>query len=165
MRYLKFVMVNNQNLEGEQLFRGIYSTLMLNKEFINFGFQKIIILSVILANNQEHNLHCNILINNDTTFEQYYDLISQDLNKYNNLQYGYHDEEIVTFVMLSWNVDNEKNINIKQTYNAVNGLKPKFNKLNVNNPHSIRTFTTTSVINKSFTLLNNNILNKIMIVY
>ena len=69
MRCLKFVMVNNNNLEGKELFKGIYSTLMSDKDFIDFGYNKIIILSAVLATNQECNLHCNILINNDTTFE------------------------------------------------------------------------------------------------
>ncbi len=49
--------------------------------------------------------------------------------------------------MLCWNVDHLKNVNIKQTYNAVTGLKPK-NIKNVTKSQSIRTFTTTSVLNK-----------------
>jgi hypothetical protein len=129
MRCLKLVMVNNNNLEDKELFKGIYETLMSNKEFTEFGFNKIIILSAVLATNQEHNLHSNILINNNTTFEEYYNLVSQDLNKYNNLQYGYHNELIIRFVMLCWNADHLKNVNIKQTYKAVTGLKPKNKKL------------------------------------
>jgi hypothetical protein len=52
MRCLKFTMINNNLLEGEDLFKGIYHTLTYNKEFINFGFTKIIILSVTLAGNR-----------------------------------------------------------------------------------------------------------------
>ncbi len=142
MRSLNIEMVNKNNLESKELFKGIYTTLMSNKEFINFGYQKIIILSVILATNQEHNLHCNILINNETTFEQYYDLVSNDLSNYYNLEYGYHNEEILRYIVLCWNVDHLKNQNIKQTYNAV-----RVNKIN-NNPLSIRTFTSSSILNK-----------------
>ena len=48
MRCLKITMINNNSLEGEYLFKGIYKTLMNSKEFLNFGNQKIIILSVVL---------------------------------------------------------------------------------------------------------------------
>ena len=159
MRCLKFVMVNNNHLEGKELFKGIYSTLMSDKEFINFGYNKIIILSAVIATNQEYNLHCNILINNDTTFEQYYDEVVNDLSNYNNLEYGYHNEEILRYVVLCWNVDNEKNVNIKQTYNAVTGLKPKIKKSN-SNPHpsdNIRSFTSSSVLSKWYKGLINPI--------
>ena len=111
MRCLKITLVNNNLLEGEDLFKGIYKTLMNNKTFLNFGFQKIIILSVVLVSEKEHNLHSNILINNDTTFNEYYKAISHELDRYNNLQYGYHNEEISRYVMLAWNVDNKKFIN------------------------------------------------------
>jgi len=122
MRCLKITMSNNHLLEGEDLFKGIYTTLMNNKDFLNFGFQKIIILSVVLFSDSEHNLHSNILINNDTTFKEYYSTISHELDKYNNLQYGYHNESISRYVMLAWNVDNKQNLKIKQTY-TTNKLK------------------------------------------
>jgi len=116
MRCLNITMVNNNLLEGEELFKGIYTTLMSNKDFLNFGYQKIIILSVVLLSESEHNLHSNILINNDTTFGEYYSTISHELSKYNNLQYGYHNEAISRYVILAWNVENAKNLLIKQTY-------------------------------------------------
>ena len=153
LRCLKFSMINNNYLEGENLFKGIYQTLMSNKEFINFGFQKIIILSVTLATNKEYNLHSNILIDNDTSFEDYYLFVSKELNNYNNLQYGYHNEEILRYNVLCWNVDNEKNLKIKQTHNALlaKGVNPKIKKIYVNNGfQTIRTFSTTSVLNKNW---------------
>jgi hypothetical protein len=139
MRCLKVTMVNKKLLEGEDLFKGIYTTLMNNKEFLTFGFQKIIILSVVLLSESEHNIHSNILIDNDTPFIDYYNEISKDLSKYNNLQYGYHNETISRYVMLAWNVDNEKNLLIKQTY-TTNKLN-KLNKLN-NTPLSVRSYST-----------------------
>lgn len=71
---------------------------------------------------KEHNLHSNILINNDTTFEEYYDEVQPELSKYNNLQYGYHNESITTFVIKVWNVDHKKNLKIKQSYSAINNF-------------------------------------------
>jgi len=126
MRCLKITMSNNNLLEGEELFKGIYTTLMNNKDFFNFGFQKIIILSVVLVSDTEHNLHSNILINNDTTFEEYHSTIAHELDKYNNLQYGYHNEAISRYIMLVWNVDNKQNLKIKQTYTT---NKLKLNKI------------------------------------
>jgi len=128
MRCLKITMSNNNLLEGEELFKGIYTTLMNNKDFFNFGFQKIIILSVVLISDTEHNLHSNILINNDTTFEEYHSTISHELDKYNNLQYGYHNEAISRYIMLVWNVDNKQNLKIKQSY-TTNKLKKNPNSL------------------------------------
>lgn len=119
MRCLKISMINNNLLDGETLFKGIYETIMNNLEFKEFGFQKIIILSVVLSSNKEQNLHSNILIDNDTTFDDYYSFVYNELEKYNTLQYGYHNEEIIRYVIKAWNVDNKKNLKIKDTYNAV----------------------------------------------
>jgi hypothetical protein len=124
MRCLKFSMLNNNYLEGEELFEGIYKTLLSNDQFIEFGFNKIIILSVTLESEQEYNLHCNILINNDTTLclwqEQYYEYVSPQLSNYHNLQYGYHNEAVLRYNMLTWNADDLKNKKIKQTINTLN---------------------------------------------
>lgn len=119
MRCLKFSMVNNNLLEGEDLFKGIYDTLMGNTEFVDFGFKKIIILSVTLESGKEYNLHCNILLTNETPFEDYYYYVSDDLGNYHNLQYGYHNESVLRYNVLCWNVDNLQNLKIKQTYNAL----------------------------------------------
>ena len=119
MRCLKFSLINNNLLEGEDLFKAIYETLINNKDFIEFGFKKIIILSCTLESGKEYNLHCNTLLTNDTSFEDYYSCVSEDLNNYNNLQYGYHNESILKYNVLCWNVDNLQNLKIKQTYNAL----------------------------------------------
>jgi hypothetical protein len=140
MRCLKVTMVNNNLLEGEELFKGIYKTLMENKDFLNFGFQKIIILSVVLVTDKEYNLHSNVLINNESSFNEYYSTISHELDRYNNLQYGYHNEEISRYVMLAWNVDNEKNLLIKQTYTS-NRLNPKKVNGGLTNHRNYSTYT------------------------
>lgn len=147
MRCLKLTMINNNSLSGEDLFKGIYQTLMSNKDFNNFGFHKIIILSVTLSNNREYNVHSNILIDNNTTFEDYFLFVSKDLSNYNNLEYGYHNEEILKYNVLCWNVDDKKNSKIKQTHNTllVKGVSPRINKIGYQN---IRSFTTSPVINR-----------------
>ena len=135
MRNISITMVNNNLLEGEDLFKGIYNTLITNKEFLNFGYQKIIILSVVLISGSEHNLHSNILINNNTSFKVYYSTIAHELSKYNNLQYGYHNESISRYIMLAWNVDNAQNLLIKQTYTTnkltkIPGLSRSYSTVN-----------------------------------
>jgi hypothetical protein len=149
MRCLKFTMSNNKYLEGENLFKGIYQTLMNNEEFINFGSNKVIILSVTLSNNREYNIHSNTLIANDTTFEDYYLFVSNELSNYNNLQYGYHNEEILKYNVLCWNVDDKKNSKIKQTHNVLlaKGVSPRIKNIKKMELQSMRTFTTSAISN------------------
>jgi hypothetical protein len=120
MRCLTITMNNPKTLEGKELFEEIFKALKLNEEFNKFGNSKIIILSAILESNQEHNLHSNILIDNDTTFENYYNEISNELDKYNNLEYGYGNESILRFVVKVWNCDHKGNLNIKMTHDTTN---------------------------------------------
>jgi hypothetical protein len=54
---------------------------------------------------------------------------------------------------MCWNVDNHKNLKIKQTHNALiaRGVSPKIKKLYINKGFQIvRTFTSSAVINKWF---------------
>ena len=120
LRCLKISMINKSLLSDTELFKGIHNTIMNLDEFINFSYNKIIILSVVLMSEKEHSLHSNIFINNDTTFEQYYLTIRDQLDRYNNLQHGYHNEQISRFVIKAWNVDHKKNLKIKQTFKAGN---------------------------------------------
>ena len=150
MRCLKFTMSNSNQLENENLFKGIYQTLMNNKEFIKLGYYKVIILSVTLSNNREYNLHSNTLITNLTTFEDYYKFVSNEIANYNNLQYGYHNEEVLLYNVLCWNVDDKNNSKIKQTHNT---LIPKTSNSKRIGFQNIRSFSTStqkiSVVNAS----------------
>jgi len=79
MRSLSIVMINNELLDdNDELFKGIYNTIINCDEFNNFGSDKIIILSCILEDNREFNLHSNVLINKDTSFEEYYNSMISD---------------------------------------------------------------------------------------
>jgi hypothetical protein len=140
LRCLKISMINKNLLNDTDLFKGIHNTMMNLEEFINFGYNKIIILSVVLMSEKEHSLHSNILINNDTTFEQYYDIIKNQLDRYNNLQHGYHNEQILRFVIKAWNVDHQKNLKIKQTFKAGN--------ISYTSQPQIRSYSTITPTNK-----------------
>jgi hypothetical protein len=117
MRCLTITMNNPKTLEGKELFEEIFKALKLNEEFNKFGNSKIIILSAILESAQEHNLHSNILIDNNTTFEDYYNEISNELDRYNNIEYGYGNESILRFVVKVWNCDHKgKTLIFKDSY-------------------------------------------------
>jgi len=143
MRCLTITMSNDNLLAGEELFKGIYNTIITNKEFIAFGYSKIIILSCVLEDFKEVNLHSNVLINNDTSFTEYYTEISNDLSGYNNLEYGYQNLNIITFTVKVWNCDNLQNLNIKMTHNSITMVRnvdsnKKINTQNLN----IRNYST-----------------------
>ena len=155
LRCLKITMFNNHLLESEALFKAIYNTLMTNDEFKFLGFQKIIILSCVLENNKECNLHSNILIDNDTSFEEYYSYTSKELSNYNNLLYGYNNENVNRYIIKVWNVDNDKNLKIKQTFNAIKNLnsynsavKAKYFRIYKKHAtRNVRLFSTSIVLN------------------
>ena len=99
-------------LEKQSNFLAFCSLLVSENDFL----QKIIILSVVLSSNKEHNLHSNILVDNETSFDDYYHFVCNELDKYNTLQYGYHNEEIIRYVIKAWNVDNKKNLKISHDF-------------------------------------------------
>jgi len=157
MRSLNITMSNPYLLEGQWLFKAIYNTLITNDEFLEFGFQKIIILSCTLDDNKTYNLHSNILISNDTTFEEYYLSVEKYLTHYYNLEYGYNFENITTFTVKVWNADDLRNLKIKQTVKAVefnskvvdSTVKSKYSNIYYKKFKGIRSFSTSSLIMNS----------------
>ena len=155
MRSLSIIMNNENLLEGEVLFKGIYNTIMNNDEFKSFGYRKIIILSCILEDYKEYNIHSNILIDNDTPFIDYFNEISKDLSGYNNLEYGYNNLNIVRFTVKAWNCSNLNNLKIKMTHNAItlersheSSIKHRINKnIWLSNISQSRNYST-STLNK-----------------
>jgi hypothetical protein len=146
MRCLTITMDNDNLLEGEELFKGIYNTIMSNDEFIKFGYSKILILSCVLEDFKEVNLHSNVLIDNDTLFTDYYNEISNDLSGYNNLEYGYHNLNIVRFIVKAWNCDNYNNLNIKITHNSITMVRNNNSIQKIN--QNIRNYSTITPQNK-----------------
>ena len=65
-----FVLSNNNLLEKRELFKAIYHFLMSNTDFLEFGKYKVIIVNGKIKN-ESFNLHHNVLLKNDTTFEEY----------------------------------------------------------------------------------------------
>ena len=139
MRCLIITMSNDNLLEDEELFRSIYNTFTSIDEYKNFGNFKIAILSCVLQNDKEYNLHPNIVINNDTTFDEYYKIINDNMDMYVKLHYGYNNESIARFNLTLWNADDKRNLKIKQSLNTIsyttkdisqNPNKSLFNNIN-----------------------------------
>jgi len=105
-------------LEGKELLECIFNSVTSSEMFKSFGNKKIMILSAVLETKKEHNLHSNILVENDTTFEEYYNEISFDLDNYYNLEYGYNNEAIIRYIVKIWNCDHKDNSKIKMTHDA-----------------------------------------------
>jgi len=71
-------------LDSHYSLKGIYNALMDDQRFYEFGSRKVIIITAI-HNNSEFNFHHNILIKNDTSFEEYY-------NKVKDIIQDHYDE-------------------------------------------------------------------------
>jgi hypothetical protein len=113
-----FYLSNISLLEGENLFREIYNSIFSSKEFINFGKTKIIILHAITPS-QTFTLHCNILVNNNTTYNTYYQLIKDKINYIYETD-NYELNVFTLFEMHVWNIDHLDNKNIKISSSALN---------------------------------------------
>jgi len=118
-RYLRFIIHNNDLLDNHDVLKPIFNTLMNNDKFINFGYNKIIILTAI-TQKVIFTFHHNVLINNDTPFENYYLKVKDIINSHYENEEGssYEMDNIPTFEVLVWNIDNLMNKNIKITSDA-----------------------------------------------
>ena len=127
---------NPNLLEDKGLFKAIYNTLFNLPEFKQFGYDKILILSCELANGQSFQIHSNILINNNTSFDNYYILVEKELSNLDNLLYGYNNEVIINYKVKVWNMDNHRNTQIKHTHNIYKS--------------NVRSFSTSSILNRNW---------------
>jgi len=145
-----FVLSNDKLLEKKDLFYQVYMFLMTNKDFLEFGEYKVIIVNGRIKNDT-FNLHHNILIKNDTTFYDYWNEIEDILE--NVYEEGYGVEGIPMIEINVWNMDLYANKKIKITKNATTGeeLWTITNKqLNKNNGSNLgkRFYTTKSGLTK-----------------
>lgn len=127
-RFYKFYLTNEHLLEHKEALKGIYTSLMNNEIFRDFGFYKIIIITAIV-NSSEYNFHHNVLITNNTSFEEYYDEVKDVINNHYGISKGiYLSRSVPLFKVFVWNMDSYRNKHIKLTKSPVKGK--------VNLPHS-----------------------------
>nr|YP_010130196.1 DNA polymerase type B [Clavaria fumosa]QPZ51098.1 DNA polymerase type B [Clavaria fumosa] len=136
MRCLKYVMHNNNLLDNHDVLKPIFYTLKNDERFINFGYNKIIIITAII-DSFIFNFHHNVAINNDTSFDSYYSKIKDVINSHydNEEESAFELNNIPTFVILVWNIDNYTNKHIKITSDA-RSITNKFNNNQKRSYHS-----------------------------
>lgn len=119
-RYLEFFLSNNLLLTHKELLYGLHSTLFNNEDFLNWGKNKIFIVTAI-SEETEFNFHHNILVNNNTDFSTYYNLVKDHINSmYSDKdKRHYIKEEIPLFSIIVWNMDLHRNKEIKITKNSL----------------------------------------------
>jgi hypothetical protein len=118
-RFLLFEFSNNNLKNYRQLLGSIYTTLMNHDRFLNFGFNKVIITSAVIFN-KEYSFHHNVLINNNTTFDEYFEQVSNYIDMHYDEDNNYGVDVIPIFRIKVWNMDNHTNRNIKLTKTAGN---------------------------------------------
>lgn len=120
----------NPGLESHKnLLEGIFKTVTTNESFIKFGNVKSIIVSAVMfkecrdltsSGSNEFNIHHNVLISPTTTFNQYYNEVSEFVNS--NLEHGYGYEVIEYYKVKCWNLDLMRNAKIKLSKGKINLL-------------------------------------------
>jgi hypothetical protein len=122
---MEFNLLNNNLLIDIELLEAIHNTLFNNKEFLNFGKNKIFIVTAI-SDNIEFNFHPNILVNNYTSVDTYIDTVKDNINNLykDNKRFTKISIDIVEaiplFKIIVWNMDSHDNKNIKITKNSLN---------------------------------------------
>ena len=120
-RFLEFTLLNVNNLQNKQAFHALFNSLMNNKLFLEFGDKKIIIVSGRSADNDiTLACHHNVLINNSTSFEEYWDKINENVNKmYDDTRENEDSYRLINNVRIFyakvWNMDKMVNKNIQIT--------------------------------------------------
>lgn len=104
-------------------------------------------------------LHHNVLITNNTTFNEYYDLVRDHIiDHHSNLRYEFDVESIPVFEVLVWIVDDLRNQHINLSKGTLSAYKSKKLDSNfglqkdkveiINNKLGIREFSSSSSISK-----------------
>lgn len=116
---LLFHLKNVNLLSGEDVLRAIYNTLINDPQFRDYSYFKTMIV-VGIYQDSKHSFHNSVLINNDTSFEEFYDGICSGLaDKY---VAGYSMNVYPEFSIRVWNADSLRNKNVKISISAVTGL-------------------------------------------
>lgn len=149
-RKLIFSVINKKLLPPKEFLEKMHATIMSNNDFLNFGEYKIIMLNVIsntnnsegIVNQMVHSFHINVLIKNNSTFDDYWNQIKDNLTNPMTHPEPYGGTIFKRFELLVWNVDHLKNQNIK-IHNSSKIVFPNFNRNN-------------TIINKNGLLLKQN---------
>ena len=95
-RFYTFYLQNDQLLENKTALEAIYNTLMSNETFLNFGNKKVILITAKI-NSTYAPFHHNILIENTTSFYEYYEEVKDLVQE--NYEYGIITDTLDTFLI------------------------------------------------------------------
>lgn len=135
-RYLEFVFSNKELLPIFESLQSMFSILQSNDQFKQLSNKKIIITHIggIVTNTSGYdetvviNLHRNIVIDNYTTFNQYYSKIKSDIKPTYHTLYGFETPN--TFYVKAWKADHlmnktiYRNTKILEFKNRLNSFFP-----------------------------------------
>jgi hypothetical protein len=128
-RFLRLIYNNNKLLNIEKVLKTLYNTLQANKDFIDYGYNKVIIITVTTSEDFRYQLHHNIFITNDTTFEAYHSKVINIINKHYETGSSAGEDVFRFFEVLVWNMDHLKNKHIKITSDVRSILKNNKNSI------------------------------------
>jgi len=114
-RYKTFHILNTELGDHFDALKSIYFTLTNDNRFIKFGKHKVIIVFAHYEG-KTFTYHCNVLINDKTTFENYYEQVKDSIRS--NGDDGYPIDVIPEFTVKVWNMDKYANRKIKLTKKA-----------------------------------------------
>jgi hypothetical protein len=144
-------LLNDNLYKHEEAIRAIYNTLMSNEDFIKFGFSKVIIA---FANFEGRMIsyHTNVLLSNDTSFEDYYNSVVNHIQIYfleseTIVDSGMYTDVIPYYIIRVWDMDNYSNKNIKITKNI--STQPNMSANFINSKINKKFFSTFTNINRS----------------
>jgi hypothetical protein len=163
-RFLVYHYHNSALKSHRDVLFNLYTSLMNNERFINFGFNKVIITSSII-NSAEYSFHHNVLITNNTTFDEYYNQVIDYIDlHYDSEDNSYGIDIIPAFKVKVWNMDNYLNKKIKINRNNTVQISQKRNYSTKNNILKLiqkRYYSSTAKINSHISPIKNNIVTGI----
>ena len=114
-RYMSYYAKNVKLLGHYEILRLIFYALKQDESFLEFGSKKFVILSAII-NNQIFSFHHNVLIQNSTTFEEYYGQIEDYINNLYSEGTSYEGDvdTVPMFEIMVWNADDDRNKKFKR---------------------------------------------------
>lgn len=152
LRCLEFVFLNQPLLPIYESLNQMYQILQSSERYQTFGTKKIVITSIgglVESYDTSNelvviNLHSNVILDNDTSFNRYYQKIRKDIKSTYHQLYGFEIPRY--FYVRVWNADHLQN---KTVYS--NAKMTQFR----NNINSLRTLLNRSYSTKCYDSLTN----------
>ena len=114
-RFKEFLFDNGDLLENYEALKMAYTKLIMMDEYINFCHTKIV-MTLAVIEGKTYSFHHNVVVDNNTTFEQYFSKVEHHIQT--KFYDGYGIDIIDRFIIRVWDIDDVKNGKIKRTKDA-----------------------------------------------